>query len=466
MSITAVFALPHPPLLIPGIGDAEKPQVRATHQAYLRACRQIADLKPETVVIFSPHASFHHDYIQISSRTSAQGSFAQFGLRGAGTHYTADYDLEFVERLTKRSLAAGVAAGSEREAVPRLDHGFLVPWHFIRQELPALPLAVRVGLSDLGLKAHFEFGRQLAATAAELGRSVVVVASGDLSHRLLLSGPYGFAPEGPEFDSQISAIFSSGRLSELLSVKSELSERAAECGLRSFVMGAGALDDLDFSSELYSYEGPFGVGYAVASFVVRPRVDLVSYGSLPAALARAALSAFFRLGRRPNKGDKEIALTLEGAGANAADRELLEQLCRRAAGVFVSLHAGGDLRGCIGTISPTTADVIDEIIQNAVSAAVEDPRFPPLTRPELDDLDIKVDVLGPAAPAAGLDDLDAQRFGVIVSRGFRRGLLLPALEGVDTPEQQVSIALQKAGIAASEPYQLQRFEVVRYREHG
>lgn len=133
------------------------------------------------------------------------------------------------------------------------------------------------------------------------------------------------------------------------------------------------------------------------------------------------------------------------------------------AGVFVSLHLSGELRGCIGTIAPTQATVAQEIIANAISAATRDPRFPPVRPDELDDLEISVDVLGAAEPISSASDLDPKRYGVIVELGYRRGLLLPDLEGVDTVEYQVEIALRKAGIRPQEPYRLLRFEVLRYR---
>ena len=131
-------------------------------------------------------------------------------------------------------------------------------------------------------------------------------------------------------------------------------------------------------------------------------------------------------------------------------------------GVFVSLHRQGNLRGCIGTIEPTRRNVAEEIIANAISAATRDPRFPPVTAPELTDLEISVDVLTPPEPITSTAELDPRIYGVIVESGPRRGLLLPDLEGVDTVEQQVSIALQKAWIDPRSPYRMYRFRVIRY----
>lgn len=143
------------------------------------------------------------------------------------------------------------------------------------------------------------------------------------------------------------------------------------------------------------------------------------------------------------------------------DTPLSEEMSKRA-GTFVSLHANGELRGCIGTIEPVRPNIAEEIISNAISAATRDQRFPPVTPEELDDLEISVDVLTEPEPISSLDDLDPKVYGVIVESGRRRGLLLPDLEGVDTAQDQVSIALRKAWIGPHESYRMYRFRVIRY----
>ena len=139
-------------------------------------------------------------------------------------------------------------------------------------------------------------------------------------------------------------------------------------------------------------------------------------------------------------------------------------MLNRQAACFVSLHKAGDLRGCIGTLAPTQACLADEIIENAISACSRDPRFPAVEPSELEDIHCSVDVLGEAEDITGPEQLDVKRYGVIVSKGFRRGVLLPDLEGVDTVEEQIAIAKAKAGIASFESCDLQRFEVVRHEE--
>ncbi len=143
--------------------------------------------------------------------------------------------------------------------------------------------------------------------------------------------------------------------------------------------------------------------------------------------------------------------------------DLSEALTGRKAGAFVSIHtADHRLRGCIGTIEPTQSSLAFELRSNAIAAATRDPRFSPIEPEELDHLTISVDVLGAPESVENLSDLDPKEYGVIVENGFRRGLLLPDLEGVDTAAMQVAIARRKAGIGENEPVALYRFRVTRY----
>ena len=135
----------------------------------------------------------------------------------------------------------------------------------------------------------------------------------------------------------------------------------------------------------------------------------------------------------------------------------------RPGGAFVSIKKKGALRGCLGTFTPSTPSLLEEIVQNAVGSATRDRRFTPIIHDELEDLTFSVDVLEPPEAISSLEELDPWKFGVIVEAGDRRGLLLPDLEGVDTVEDQVAIARQKAGIAPGEPVTLSRFRVTRYR---
>jgi AmmeMemoRadiSam system protein A len=149
------------------------------------------------------------------------------------------------------------------------------------------------------------------------------------------------------------------------------------------------------------------------------------------------------------------------SGKPLPETDSLEDLMEPA-GAFVSLKTGGQLRGCIGTLLPTQPTLAREIMDNAISAATKDPRFPPLELEELDDVTISVDVLSTPEPVSGIEELDPSRYGVIVKSGWRKGVLLPDLPGITTAAEQVGIARKKAGIGENETVELQRFEVKRY----
>lgn len=461
MSVAAAFVVPHPPLILPRVGQGQERIIQKTADAYRRAMAQAAALEPDTVVIASPHSVMYADYFHLSPGDSAQGDMRRF--RAGDVAVRAEYDAALVQEIAELARQLGIPAGTQGQRDRALDHGTVIPLCFLQPFKRDFKL-VRVGLSDLSPDTHYALGKCVAQAASRLNRRVVFIASGDLSHKLTPDGPYGFAPEGPVLDDMICKALSAGDFGALLAISPELSEAAAECGLRALWMMAGALDAKAVRAELLSYEGPFGVGYAVASFVVEGedaarRFDKVYMQSESDRLRaeKAAEDAFVRLARL----SVETRVTSGDAAPMPAD--LPDELKNRRAGVFVSLKKHGRLRGCIGTISPTADSIAQEILHNAVSAACEDPRFDPVTPDELPLLSYSVDVLSPPEPIESAKQLDARRYGVIVQCGRRRGLLLPNLEGVDTVEKQIAIARQKAGIAEGEPVRLSRFEVVRHK---
>ncbi len=461
MSLEGAFIVPHPPLIIPTVGKGQEKEISNTINSYRKVASKIAKLRPDTIILTSPHTTMYSDYFHISPGKSARGDFSAYGAKQ--TVITAEYDEEFVEALEAKAEREGIEAGTLGEKSPSLDHGTLVPLYFINEVYKDYKL-VRIGLSGLSLSEHYHLGRCIAKTAGQLGRRIVFVASGDMSHKLKEDGPYGFAKEGLEFDKEVTEAMKFGDFLKFLEISPDLCEAAAECGLRSFVILAGALTGKAVTSNLLSYEGPFGVGYAVCEFQIAGKEkdrefdeifkekqrqlarELQKYEDTYVHLARISLETYINTGKYAKLPEN-----------------LPEELRKNRAGVFVSLKKHGSLRGCIGTISPVTQSIGKEIMRNAISAAVEDPRFAPVKREELEELVYSVDVLGEPESIAHMADLDVKRYGVIVTAGRKRGLLLPNLEGIDTVEKQLEIAKKKAGIYNNESFTLERFEVVRHQ---
>src|SRR5574344_627682 len=460
MSILAAFVVPHPPLIIPEIGHGDERGISATIEAYEAVAKEIARLKPETIIVSSPHAEAYSDYFQISEGEVALGSFAQF--RAPQVSFRAFYDKDLVNQKSGLALQAHFPAGSEGSQKHDLDHGTMIPLYFINRYYPDYKL-VRLGLSGLPLVEHYRMGMLIKKAVEETGRRVVYIASGDLSHCQKADGPYGLKPEGPKYEEWIMHLFQTGNFGNLFTYDPRALEKAEECGHRSFCIMAGALDRESVESKVFSHQATYGVGYGVAEFTVTGEDPSRAFADL--YLAKQALD----IRTKTSKSDDYVLLARKAIEQYIVQGTVLvpnplihEALLREKAGVFVSIHENGELRGCIGTTSATKKNVAEEIIANAIEAATADPRFSAIEAKELPYLDISVDVLSPYETIASVEDLDVKKYGVIVENGDRRGLLLPNLDGVDTVEEQLSIAKRKAGIAPEERVTIYRFEVVRH----
>ena len=263
MGISAGFMAPHPPLIIPDVGKGEEKKIQRTIDAYQKVAEAVGRLQPETIVLLSPHQIMYADYFHISPGQGARGDFGQF--RAARTSMEVAYDTEFVRVLCEKADASGLPVGTLGERERKLDHGTMVPLYFVNQFWTEYRL-VRIGLSGLPLAAHYRLGHCIQTAAQTLGRNTVVIASGDLSHKLKEDGPYGYQEEGPVYDGRIMDVMGRGAFGELLEFSEDFCEKAAECGHRSFTIMAGAFDRTGVEAEQLSYEGPFGVGYGVCAY--------------------------------------------------------------------------------------------------------------------------------------------------------------------------------------------------------
>lgn len=460
MSILAAVAVPHPPVILEEVGHGREQEIINTINAYREAMKFVASFEPDTIILTTPHSELYSDYFHISGGKEAEGDFARFGAPQVKIH--AYYDQEFVSELEAFCNRINFPCGTLGEKDPALDHGSMIPLYYLNEAWPKYKI-VRIGLSGLSLSQHYQLGQLIKDVVNKLNRRAVFIASGDLSHRLLADGPYGFAKEGPEFDAKITKALAKGDFADLFTYKPEFCEAAGECGHRSFVIMAGALDNTAVESKLLSYEGPFGVGYGVATFKVNGEDNSRNFGTQYIAKMQQEMAA-----RRHDEDDfvafarKCVEHFVITGAPLEFPHDLPEELVAARAGVFVSLKKNGQLRGCIGTTEPVRENIAAEIWHNAISACSQDPRFRPVQPNELDDIVYSVDVLTPAKPVTEGVFLHPKVDGIIVQNGSRRGVLLPNLDGVDTTEQQIQIAKQKAGIAPDEPVDLFYFQVVRH----
>ncbi len=404
--------------------------------------------KEEVIGLVSPHAGYIYSGPvagAVISRVKFKDTFIIMGpnhtgmgkplsIMTKGTWETPLGQVEVDSELAEKILAASKHL-QEDSGAHQYEHSIEVQVPFLqyfKKDVRIVPITI--AHSDAA--TYKELGKEIARAVKGLKKKVVMIASSDMSH-------YEPQEQAQRKDSQaIEAILKLNE-DELLRRVSELN--ISMCGYAPTVALITAAKQLGAAgAELVRYQtsgdttGDYSTVVGYAGIIIKGMSPL-------AKLAKETVEAYVKEGKitQPPK-----RLTPEMKGK---------------AGVFVSIHKLGGLRGCIGTFEPQEVNVALETITNAVSSATRDPRFPPINPKELKDLEYKVDVLTPPEPVENEDQLDPKQYGCIVECDLRRGLLLPDLEGVDTVDYQISICRQKAGIMPDEPVKLYRFQVKRYK---
>lgn len=464
MGVLACYLMPHPPIMVDEVGGKETKNVKSTIEAAKAVGKEIKQLKPDTIIIISPHGPIFQDAVCLYD-FPLKGNLSGFGASEVSMAFEPDDLLK--REIIKKASKIGLNAVKSSDVVisgygikETLDWGVIVPLYFVTQyskDFMLLPMAFgMMSYEDL-----YAFGMAVSESVDAIGRKAVVIASGDLSHRLIRGAPAGYSPQGKIFDERLVKFLKGYDVEGIASIKPDIIEKAGECGLRSIWMMMGTLDGFEVKADVLSYEGPFGVGYCVAKFhpgehtksrlnqfekKLHKETEEKIKGEDPfVRLARQTLEEYVKHGAIPQLPDG-----------------LPEVMQRERAGVFVSIKKRGQLRGCIGTIMPTKSNIAEEVRRNAISAGCEDPRFSPVRTEELPELTYSVDVLTKPEPIDSKSKLDPKKYGIIVKKGYKTGLLLPDLEGVDTVDEQIDIALRKAGISPFEDYKIERFQVIRH----
>lgn len=440
---------PHPPIIVPEVGRGNEREARLTVDGMLTLAERLRGPGPERLLIFTPHQIYREGLLVLAADHFV-GDLSQFGAPQVRIQTRGDkLAVAALESyLRSHKMRVRVQSG---ERLP-LDHATIVPLYFLAKAWGKVPPAILANPIGLTYEESYRLGELLRNF--DDGARWGLLCSGDLSHRLTPGAPAGYSPRAAVFDRTVIESLRKSSPEPIWELSSFEIEEAGECGLRSalILLGVARGEPID----VISYEGPFGVGYGVALWQPMATEKKAREGISPhVKLARLTLERYLTQGRLPSREEISEAL------GESITRELESR--RRAA--FVSLKTRDKrLRGCIGTIAPTYENLLQEIVHNAIAAAVEDPRFRPVEQKELEGLTISVDVLSEPEKVSSIEELDPKRYGVIVAKGRARGVLLPDLEGVDTPEEQLSIAAQKAGIFSLEGATVYRFTVERYEE--
>ena len=262
-SIVFAGIAPHPPLLIPEVGGSRIEQVAESQRALREFSRRLLNCDPETVVVISPHSPLDPRVFTARSTDQLAGDFREF--YAPAVRLTFPNDLEMIDAIKQAAVQEGVELRLHDRDYP-LDHGALVPLYYLHQAGWRGQIVV-IGFTLESNEKHLAFGQAIAKAAGAINRRAAVLASGDLSHRLIVDGPYAYEPTAHLFDEQIVAAVSRGDARGVIDIDPDLRNRAGECGYRSIVIALGTVgEDLRYH-EVLSYEGPFGVGYMVAVLV-------------------------------------------------------------------------------------------------------------------------------------------------------------------------------------------------------
>jgi MEMO1 family protein len=473
LNTSEVGFMPHPPVIIDAIGQGRERLAQKTLEGMTKLAERIAQYKPETIIFISPHGNSFKNGTCILNEPVLSGSFASFGFEDlvfskkvnqklSESIYEVIEDKGLTAVLMDRQLAHQYGVNAE------LDHGVMVPLHYIDKLYSDYDI-VHITPGFTSLEENYQIGQLIGSLLNQANRKVYLLCSGDLSHALKDDGPYAYNPKGIAFDTEVVHSITYKDPIKLLTLNEDDCQEAAQCGLRSILIGFGFVDGHRYDAEVLSYEGPFGVGYMTGYLTKYPQTSQSMLDSIKhhqqhtyeqrchkedayIRLARQSIEHYVKTHRR-----LDMKILYQGFPT-----KFIEECEKRHEGCFVSIHKHRVLRGCIGTTQGATKNLLEEIIYNAISACSSDPRFNAVHEEELLDLEIKVDILHESEPIHGIEALDVKRYGVIVEKDNRRGLLLPNLDNVNTVDEQVHIAMQKAGIKDMQGMNLYRFEVERH----
>lgn len=459
------YLMPHPLKLIKEIGNGKEEKLKKTKKAFMDIYEEIQENEVETIIIISPHGTIFKGGVSIVKEDKIEGDFEKFGYSDYKMAF--DIDLELVNKIIDKSKMEDIAVvplNKENEEMYNtkvfLDYGAMIPLYYLNNKEKYKIVHITYGFMDY--KKLYEFGKILSNIVKDSNKKVAFIASGDLSHRLSEDGPYLYSSSGKKFDDKVVSFLEKGDLNGLFQIDEELVIESGQCALNSIYIMAGAMDGLDVKGQVLSYEYPYGIGHATIRFdftkgdsiyekvlqtdAVIEDEEYGIQGNVYTRLARKSIEHFL-------KHEKLMKVGKD------SEKELLD----KSKGVIVTLTIDGKNRGSMGSIKPTTSCIGSEIIKSALFCAFENPNFLDLTKEELNKVKIIVDIIEDVKDA-NIEDLDHNKFGVIVIKNYKVAVVPPnAPEVLNTPEQ-LKAALKKVNIYESEEYQLKIFTTTRFKE--
>ncbi|MDR3592168.1 MAG: AmmeMemoRadiSam system protein B [Negativicutes bacterium] len=269
--------MPHPPIMIPEVGKGELSKIRRTVEAAETAAQRLMEHDPHTIVIITPHGPVFQDAAGVSVFPRLKGSLAAFGVPEVQLAFETDGLL--VRHILRKAERLGVSLVELTDELAKtyrfslqLDHGAIVPLYYLHKAGFKGQL-VHLSMGMMPYEEMYTLGKAVQAAVSVADKRVAVIASGDLSHRLIPSAPAGYSPRGAEFDQALVKAVAGLDAKTILNMDPDLVEEAGECGLRPVCFLMGVLGGIEAQAEVLSYEGPFGVGYAIAVFTMKESVS-------------------------------------------------------------------------------------------------------------------------------------------------------------------------------------------------
>jgi len=260
--ITFSAIVPHPPIIIPGIGRKDDLwRAQRTIAAIKKLKVELKNVHPDTILIISPHAPIDYNSFLINSSNPLEGNFTGFNV---DMNFSFENNLELAKEISREGVRKSVAVRFFDNLV---DYGALVPLFYLAQEIKDIKI-VHLSFSSLNYHSHLNYGKLIGKICNKSPEKIALLASADLSHRLTVNAPEGFSPCGKEFDQQLINLLNKGDIDGILSMDKDLIFGAKECGLRSIIMLLGMIDGMKYKFKELSYEGPFGVGHLVGEFTI------------------------------------------------------------------------------------------------------------------------------------------------------------------------------------------------------
>lgn len=442
--------MPHAPILIPEIAKDRNHAVAASQSSMERVGKEVATVDPDIVIVLSPHAPRRTNAFGIYRHPNLKGALIQFGWYRPFFEFSND-------RLTINAI---IEAGRQHNlrffdiADEALDHGATVPLYFLHKTGWQGKVVV-LGLGPQDDRMLMSLGACIRSTMEAKRTRFVLIASGDMSHRVTRNAPCGYHPDAANWDKQLIRLVQSADIEGIRNMNQDKRTQAAEDSVDSLKVTLGAINETAFHPTIYSYEAPFGVGYGTARLTQDTSMAATQNVLIKQQPQTQQLPLLARIA------------VMKHLHLDSNNEPLFDASMRNwKAGVFVTIRTkSGDLRGCIGTIEPQHPDILEETRRNAVASAFQDHRFHAIVANELPNLCFEVSILHPPEPVTNLDALDPQSDGLIIhTKDGRRGLMLPDIPQLNTVEKQIEAICRKVNIPRDTPMDFQTFKVEKIKE--